>query len=486
METRLAWIVGVAGVRRAWFGYALFVWLLGSLLLLPGVGAVAGAPSLLSAAQVDVSADGDRHSEASVAIDPDDPRVLLAGTNTSFHVGSQMPAYGSLDGGQTWSSTEAPPLPAGSARACADGNSAVGIGPNHRQYYAFLVLQPCRHGADFRIVLAVAHRAGPRAPWVTQARSVARSRDVVADDKPALAVDLGASSPHRGRLYLAWTRIYTGPFFHTIQLSHSDDGGRTWSQPEQLSHQGAFASGALADASIAVARDGHVYVAWDDAIADTILLTHARDGVHFSHEQVIARWHDGGPFHCTGLGFGLPAQPSRCIRANPVVSVDTSATRFQGRVYLTYSTAPSSQGTQTVFLRAFQTDLTPLSPKPLPISAATNMPADQFFPVSAVDASNGWLWICFYDTSGDPQRIQTRFACTASADGGQHFPPPNPAATIPSNERQPGADTHGYGDYEALAVANGTAHPLWTDSRNLTSLGEQIYTTTLTITDIHG
>jgi hypothetical protein len=56
---------------------------------------------------------------------------------------------------------------------------------------------------------------------------------------------------------------------------------------------------------------------------------------------------------------------------------------------------------------------------------------------------------------------------------------------VPSNERTSGADSiHGtfkreYGDYEGLAVAAGVAHPIWTDTRRLRALREEVYTTTL-------
>ena len=58
-----------------------------------------------------------------------------------------------------------------------------------------------------------------------------------------------------------------------------------------------------------------------------------------------------------------------------------------------------------------------------------------------------------------------------------------PAASAPSDETQPGADVHEFGDYEGLAVASGVAHPIWTDGRDLGRLGEEIYTTSLTEAD---
>jgi len=36
----------------------------------------------------------------------------------------------------------------------------------------------------------------------------------------------------------------------------------------------------------------------------------------------------------------------------------------------------------------------------------------------------------------------------------------------------------GYGEYQGLAVAGGRAHPIWTDSRSLGTLKEEIYSAT--------
>ncbi len=94
----------------------------------------------------------------------------------------------------------------------------------------------------------------------------------------------------------------------------------------------------------------------------------------------------------------------------------------------------------------------------------------------------GWLWVCYYDTRGDRSRLAAVYSCTASPDGGRGFAPPAPAASVASNERQPGADSHGFGDYEGLAVFGGVAHPIWTDSRDLDRLGEE---TTLGSADLY-
>jgi hypothetical protein len=109
-------------------------------------------------------------------------------------------------------------------------------------------------------------------------------------------------------------------------------------------------------------------------------------------------------------------------------------------------------------------------------------PSEQFLPAAAYDRKSNDLWVCYYDTRADSRRARTRFDCRHSRDGGRTFGTPTAAASTTSDETTAGA-AHGagrdYGDYESLVAANGIAHPFWTDSRNLSTRGEEIYTTTL-------
>jgi hypothetical protein len=56
-------------------------------------------------------------------------------------------------------------------------------------------------------------------------------------------------------------------------------------------------------------------------------------------------------------------------------------------------------------------------------------------------------------------------------------------ASRASNERRAESDSSEYGDYEGLAALNGMAHPMWSDSRDLTTLAEEIYTASITSDD---
>ena len=109
--------------------------------------------------------------------------------------------------------------------------------------------------------------------------------------------------------------------------------------------------------------------------------------------------------------------------------------------------------------------------------------ADQFWPQSAVDASNGTVWVCFYDTLGDPARKRAFYSCTISRNGGRTWrrrygrPPcrrtrrcPAPSATTAITRASP--------------PSGGVAHPIWTDTRELADFSEEIYTTSLRETDV--
>ncbi len=416
-------------------------------------------------------------SETAIAIDPTDGQVLLAGSN-SFSEGT-MRAYGSTDGGTTWEATTVFPPPARPEDTCA-ADPGVGIDRTGRQYYSFVRSSPCTTGHPR---LYVATRAAPDAPWGNPV-PVAPLAGARFDDKPALVVDRSPVSPHRNRAYVAWTRVSHDGVF-SILVSSSDDGGRTWSRPVRAGPGGEE----LTYATLATSRRGILYVGWHDA-----------SGFHVS----VARSIDGGPdirrrakqavafaivtIPSCHAGIVIPAQRLTCTRPNPILSVDTSRGRYSGRVYLSY-TQTDFQGDKGVAVTVFDASLKPLAGypvtgKPLLVSPPSRTkPADQFWPASAVDPDTGTLWVCFYDTRGDPARKRAWFSCTFSSNGGTRWSPVIRAARAPSDETQPDADSREYGDYEGLAVAGGVAHPVWTDGRNRGANGEEIYTTALTTRD---
>jgi len=445
-----------------------------------GLGVVAVAWSAAAGQDVNVSRLPGAQAEPAIAVDPRNPRVLLAGSN-SFREGA-MRVYSSRDGGTTWSRGFLYPRPRSFVASCAS-DPGVAIDLRGRQYYSFIRTTPCRTG---RPRLYVSARAGPTRAWRAPALVAPIPRSALLDDKPAIAVDASPASPHRDRVYVAWSRLSRRTRF-AIKLSWSDDGGRTWSAPVPVSKTGDEES----YASVAVAKDGTVYVAWDDATTYTLKIARSTDGAaHFGPERKAASFSIVPIPHC-GSGTVIPAQLLTCVHANPIVSVDNSSGPRAGRVYVSYARTHVT-GVQGIFVTSLDSRLRVVggsasSPPPVPVApppGTDRTRPERFWPASAVDPSSGALWICFYDTTGDPSRKRVHYTCIVSRDGGKRWAKPVRAASVPSDETQPGADPRQYGDYEGLAVANGVAHPIWTDSRDLATLGEEIYTAAVAEADL--
>ena len=429
--------------------------------------------------EVDVSRLPGPQTNPTITVDPRNDKVLLAASNSLFEGTERI--YSSTDGGATWQSTTAFP-PTSDVKATCASDPGVAIDRNGREYVSFVRATPCTSNGVYRVY--VVSRSGPSASW-SKPVLVAPLKTARVDDKPMIAVDASPVSPHRNRVYAAWSRLSRGTVF-SIVVSHSDDGGKTWSAPVRANRTG----NEVTYASVATSRKGLLYVAWTDISNFDVKIVRSVDGgAHFGPEQRVAAFTIVTIPHC-GLGIVIPAEPKSCIQANPTVSIDTSGGRYSGRVYVSY-TGTDFQGDQGASLTTFDRSLRPLAGYPLnrknrAVAHSSSSPetrADQFWVQSAVDQSDGVLWVCYYDTVGDPERKRAHYDCTASRDGGKTWVKPIRAASADSDETQPGAN-YQYGYYQGLTAADGSAHPIWTDTRNLADLGEEIYTTTLTEADL--
>jgi hypothetical protein len=393
-------------------------------------------------AQVDVSRAKGIQAEVAITVDPRDSRILLAGSNDTH--GAATRTYDSSNAGKTWRSVRGP------AGFCGGSDPTVGIDRNGRQYYGWL--DYVCNGRGVRLI--VASRPSPAAAW----SNVTVASDFV--DKPALAVDTNPASPHVNRIYVAWSVL---TLQGEIDIASSDDGGATWSAPVEVTpNYGTFAS-------IATGADGSVYVAWIDYRLHQLLVRGSSDGgATFGATAVVgATW--ATDRRCGQSGRPIPADPVRCLTANPTALVDTTA-----RVHVVYA-APSGALLEVRDV-SFAPDLS--APVSRPVHPSTGR-ADRFLPTATVDALTGVIWACYYDTTGDPRRQSATFTCTSSSDGGATWAPPRRVASVASNVTTKLASEFGWGDYEGVAALAGTAHPIWTDTRQLRRYKEEIYTASL-------
>ena len=210
------------------------------------------------AAAVDISCDdsqlGQSHSpdnELAVAVNPHLPDHIVAGSNDYFYQyrgverESLVPTgfFTSFDGGATWLDGQ---IPLGPADGAGDPSpafvGALSSPTNPRESVVLMAGLSTREEGDEGDV-TVSRSADGGQTWSEPNvvfRGIGADPEVVFFDKEWLTVDNSPSSPHYGRAYMTATRFISDEATlaseeSAIFLSYSDDGGRTWSAPVEIS-----------------------------------------------------------------------------------------------------------------------------------------------------------------------------------------------------------------------------------------------------------
>ena len=334
----------------------------GSIALTVALAALFALPAVAQAASEALVTNGspttpfsqNKQNEPSVAVNPRNHQVLVAGSNDnidntpcdgndcSFTPGvGGSGVYFSFDGGtswtqptyQGWSGRDGTPGPGPIGTLphyfehglVADGDPGIAFGPRRengvfrwsngaRVYYSNLAsnFSTERSESTFKGFEAITishadrlHRAANdhAGAWsdpviVTQRRQ----SQTTFSDKPSIAVDTARSSPGFGNVYSCYSRFNSqnpiGPI--KIAFSRSTDGGRTFSRPKDLS---SAASQPTQDGrqGCAVATDSHgvVYAVWEDIVQKHSVFRMAKSfdgGRTFGKSRVVAQVTDVGTF----------------------------------------------------------------------------------------------------------------------------------------------------------------------------------------------
>jgi hypothetical protein len=390
----------------------------------------------LGGANVDVTPDRQTETEAAFAID----RGLVVGATNAPGLKS-VPAYTSRDGGATWRQTGGPAV---TGRACALGEPRTAVGSDGRQYLAFLVGDTCSD--RLTPYLVVTSRASPSAPWAPLVRVTPAAWTYGFDDGPTLAVDRKS-----GRVYLAWLRSVDSGHAQLV-LSSSADRGRTWTTP----------AGGLVTldqphlASLTVAPDGVLVLAGIDVKLGVWISRSTDAGRSFSKPRTAAQLLANPSELCSRAADAvLPHEETACAGPDPSVTVTAD------RVFVVYDDV-GANGTQDVFVTALDRDLKVLFRRT--VNPEETAHTNQFFPASAVDATTGVLWACWYDTTFDPNAHRAWFTCSASRTG-RTWGAPVRAAAEPTYAADLYRISATHGLEPAIVARDGRAHVFWTDGR---------------------
>ncbi|HPF36054.1 MAG TPA: sialidase family protein [Candidatus Krumholzibacteria bacterium] len=369
--------------------------------------------------------------ELSIAIDPTDPDVLVAGGNIAYR-------FRSTDGGLTWSQATL------SSTLGVWGDPLVAFSPDGRCHFAHLS-NPAGGSWLDRIVVQTSLDGG--ATWDDGVGvGLNPPRD---QDKEDLTAD-DTDSPWRGNLYLAWTEfdVYgsSAPQDSSrLRFAVSSDHGATWTV-QTIGDAGGDCvddDATVEGASIAVGPQGEVYVAWSSH--GSIVMDRSLDGgLTFGADTVICDQPGGWAFDVPGIyranGFGT-------------LSCDRSGSPHRGRLSLVFSDQRAgTDDTDVLICTSDDGGQSWTAPRPV---HAVGAPSHQFFPAAALDPLTGDLHVVYYDraaTAGNATDVVT----STSRDGGATFS----HVTVSDASFTPNGNVF-FGDYIGIDARGGRVHPLW-------------------------
>jgi hypothetical protein len=267
---------------------------------------------------------GQGQNETGIAVNPRNPRHLVAGQNDYRRGDSSCGADWSRDGGRHWGSELAPlsftaPGFTGARHYWdAAGDPSVAFDSSGEAYLFCLAFNRGTPTSDAGLPasgLFLFRSANTGASWNFPASAVKQSPGDGSDgigllDKPYMAVDTGRGSRFRDRIYVAWAEYNVDFTADPIGFAWSDDHGATWNLVPAISGTSAALCPVNFDGSPAgtcnanqfpqpfTAPNGDLYVVFqnfNNALAD------ADD----NHNQVlIVKSTDGG------ASFGAPVKVS--------------------------------------------------------------------------------------------------------------------------------------------------------------------------------
>lgn len=436
--------------RFRWFGVVMTVVAATSMLALDEFSSAAEP---LPGVPVTVSGATGFQSEPSIAINPTNPRNLVAGYIDNRRCG----VANSFDAGLTWStailaeSTATPP--AGIASFSGAGDPVVEFGPDGVAYY--LCMNTTTGNAQKTQFLYRSTDGG--ATWNDANPTLAVGPAYADDDKGHVVVDTATTSPNFGTIYVAATALPGPAGSGQLRLARSTDGGASFSIPVQVSDSDiAFA------ANLATGADGAVYAAWSAELSSNrgtsvgVRIDRSDDGgVTFGTDGVVA---------ATGVVLGgVRGEPSRG-NGFPYIGTHPSDPNIVYAVWAQQGVGPDDSDIQ--FSRSTDRGVT-WSPS-VRINTDVNPPGDfssQFWPTMSVDPVTGDVDVIWYSDENDPDRTdgtpQIDLYHTTSRDSGLTFEMP---ARVTPTSSSPTAFSGFFGDYLGIDSFDGVTHPIWVDS----------------------
>lgn len=369
--------------------------------------------------------------EPSIAINPNNPKQVIAGTVMNEY-------YYSKNGGKSWKSMNM------SSAYGVNGDPCVIFDKNSDIYYFHLASVPGGQHLD-RIVCQKSTKLKGN---FNEGTFPAPNGKV--QDKEWVAVDYKTNA-----MYMTWTQFdkYNNAdtsFHSNIVFSKSLDGAKTWSEPIEINSVYGDClddDNTVEGATPAVGPNGEVYVAWTGPNGIVFNRSLDKGKTWLKDEVKIADHPEGwtikvpGIYRCNGL---------------PILKCDISDGPNRGKLYLNW--ADQSNGTDDTDVWIATSDDGGITwTEPIRVNQDKTK-THQFFTWMDIDQCNGDVYFVYYDRSNyETSSIKTDVVVSLTSDGGKTFK----AKVVSESPFEPN-DKLFFGDYNNISVVDGMVRPIWT------------------------
>jgi len=388
-------------------------------------------------------------NETPVVVNPLNSQQILSGAN-DYNCANIQGFYASSDGGTTWTRTCLNSI----AGDFGEGDPGVGYDLHGT---AFISGIDASHG----IVFETSTNNG--ATWSAPAVAVPPSFAGGLTDKPWLQIDTNPASPHANSLYISVTQFDANSNTQ-ISVSHSHDGGATWTTVGADTQQLFPNIDQFSD--LTTGKDGTVYLTWMRCTANgpsgdcggttsTMMFSKSTDGGNTwspAAAMFTAKLAPDPGFCCF---YGSLPNTSERVSDIPVVGIDNSTGSHAGNLYVAFYTwtgtfmrlvvATSSNGGAT------------WTRKPVAPVALTH---DQFMPWLTV-SRGGIVGVSWLDRRNDAANINYEAFASFSHNGGASFTANQDLSAAPSNPFNDGFGGFFIGDYTGNAFTGGATPTLY-------------------------